>query len=76
MPITLHLTAGDGAGLQVGIKLEFPDEDALRRALQQTAPLFLAQARTGEVYLNTMDWKIGVAKVQRTEEGARRMESR
>ena len=76
MPITLHLTATGEAGLHVGVKFEFPNEDALRRALQQTSPLFLAQARTGEVYLNTLDWRIGVAKVQRTEDGGRRTESR
>jgi hypothetical protein len=61
--ITLHLTATGDAGLHVGIKFEFPNEDALRRALEQTSPLFLMQG-TGEVYLNTFDWRIGGAKIQ------------
>ncbi len=61
--VTLHLTAGDGKALHVGIRFEFDNEDQLKRALERAVPIIATTAMT-TVYLNTLSWKFGVAKVQ------------
>jgi len=64
--IELHLQATDGKGLHVGIKFEFKTENDLRRALQYAVP-HLNIHGIATVYLNTLQWNFGIAKVEQNE---------
>ena len=63
MKYEVHVDATDNAGVHVSIALEFATLDAMRQALEQSVPHMLTHG-TATVILNSLDWKLGIAKVQ------------
>jgi hypothetical protein len=61
--VELIIQCQDHKDLHVGIKFEFNNEDELRQALENAVPIIATKALT-TVYVNTLDWKFGIAKVQ------------